>query len=264
MQALVVGTVLVLAGVSKFAGGASLMIAGKSAFALLVPQRVLPWAWRALGALELLLGVLVLALPASRWVLVVATVQFAGAAAYAVWALLTAPERPCGCFGLASTLPATARTIVRATLLMVAAAGTAMFGAPWLNGLQTPAGWVVIAGELCILSYLSPEVRPFLPRRLAGGKGPDCVARDVPVEVIVAQVKKSVAWREFDVYLARTELREHWHDGCRAFLYFPAAYAGHSTTAMFIVQLERRHLQVRGALLDDSTQRVLLSVPAAT
>lgn len=263
VQALLVGAVLVLAGLSKFVGGASLIVAARSAFSLVVPRPMLPWAWRALGAIELLFGVLVLTLSGSRWVLGVAAAQFATVGAYAVWARHTAPERPCGCLGLASMSPITKRTIARAMILMIAAAGAATLGVPWLNGLQTLEGWAVIAGELCVLGYLSPEVHSFLPRGLVRGKAPDCIAGNIPLEVIVAHVKKSAAWREIHTYLTRAELREYWYGGCRAFLYFSAAYTGHPATATFIVQVEQRRLQVRGALLDDSTQKALLSVSAA-
>lgn len=260
-QALLVGVVLIIAGAMKVAGQVTLTVAERSAFALLLqPTTRLVAAWRAIGLSELGVGLLVLALPTQQWPRVVAAVLLAAACGYTVWSRFAAPDRPCGCFGAASTAPPSRRSIARTATLLGIAILAAAANIPWFAGLERPSGWLLIAVEGLVLAYLSPETYRLQSRLHAVRGAIDCATIEVPLETSLGRLRASEAWKILHNHIVDQTLREYWHDDCIRFLNFSAQYGDRSATAVFAVSLETGNSEVKGMIFNEDEQQVLLSV----
>jgi hypothetical protein len=216
-QPVLVAAVLAWAGVLKLRDTDG-EAAGKTALAGLVGERRAPLAFRAVGAVELVLAVALLVTPVAA---IVSAVWAAGLLGYLAYARKHAPESSCGCLGKAHT-PVRGRSFGRAGLLLVAGAAGAFGGAWWAAlGAHSGAGAAVVLPllvvELAVVLTLSPELdqRWLLPLRrwrvqlrhpLAGTEFA------VPVESSVVQLTRSPAYLETSPAL-RSDLLDHWDEG---------------------------------------------------
>ena len=260
-QGLIVGIALTLAGAAKLLGGGE--IAVKSPLSLLVRRpSLLPFVWRGIGAVELLVGSLTLALAGQRWVSALSALLLVTAVGYAGWALRMAPGRPCGCFGAVSQSPITGRTIARAIVLALAAILGAFWPEPWWAALTEPVTWLVIVAEVLVLGYLSPEVLRIAPLRTRSHDSDrmvDCATTRVPLKTILARLKTSPAWQSLRSHIDAEDPREHWREGCWGFVCFAATYLGKPATAVFAIRLGHEDSTIRGALVDEANQEILLN-----
>src|SRR4051794_8350980 len=146
-----------------------------SVLARVLPALVPP---RAIAAVELLVGALVLAGIATPIPAALAALLLAGAAAVSVWGMRNAPESSCGCFGRRSE-KVSARTVVRAGLLAALALIAVAGGDPWWSALSDPLALVVGLAAGAGLPALPPELRP----RDARLRPREAVCRHKPVSV---------------------------------------------------------------------------------
>ncbi len=229
VQPVLLGSILVLGGLAKLRRERGREAVRQSAFALLVRREglVAP-AWELLGCAELLLGLLLLLAPPWQWVRAATVVHaFWGDELNAVWAWLFAPERSCGCFGGASTAPASWRTVARTSLLWAAAVVTAVRPRSWWQIHPEPQLLVLVLLEALVFVWLSPEV-PTLLRQFRVGQArlPRCLDSHMSAEEALEALRRSHAWDGLSMYVRRAEPSEHWRDGCWRFLAFPAEYSG--------------------------------------
>ncbi|GAB4335322.1 MAG: hypothetical protein Kow0010_22730 [Dehalococcoidia bacterium] len=95
IQPLVIGITLIYAGAGKLASAQWLAQARQTPFARIVPAGRVGIAYRLLGSVELAVGLLLLAPPASMWETVLATSLILGFAGYLVGTRLVWGEHPC-------------------------------------------------------------------------------------------------------------------------------------------------------------------------
>ncbi|GAA2134415.1 MauE/DoxX family redox-associated membrane protein [Streptomyces synnematoformans] len=191
-------------------------------------------ALRAVGAAELLVALVLVALP---WPLVTgaaAALAGAGFAAYLGYARATAPDASCGCTAR-DKAPIGVRAFARAGFVLaggavvladgLAAGGVpAAAGGPWWEALRDRP-----SAALAWLPFGDPDRSVRLPLRrlrlrlfghpLHAGAGRAGDPAAVPVEGSVELVERSLAWQTVS-HVVRSGLREHWdEDGWRFLRY---------------------------------------------
>ncbi len=200
-------------------------------------------ALRAVGAAELLVALVLVAL---AWPLVTgaaAALAGAGFAAYLGYARATAPDASCGCTAR-DKAPIGVRAFARAGFVLaggavvladgLAAGGVpAPAGGPWWEALRDRPGaalGLLAAGTaLAWLLFGDPDRAVRLPLRrlrlrlfghpLHGGPGRAGDPAAVPVEGSVELLERSLAWQTV-THVVRSGLREHWdEDGWRFLRY---------------------------------------------
>jgi uncharacterized membrane protein YphA (DoxX/SURF4 family) len=233
---------------------------------LLAGRAPLRAAWGLVAALELSVGVLVVAGLATPWPEAAAALLLSVAALIALWGLRHAPEAGCGCFGARTTEPVSARTAVRAGFLAALAFVAALGGASWTAVLDYPAAVAATVAAGLALAWLSPELpsvrnaaatwagRAALPAR--GLRDAVC-GRWIPVDRTVAGLRRSELWRRARPYVTTDAPTEHWDEGCWRLMCYPAVYEGESVTAVFSVHLGLRQSPNTVAFVDEVEQRVL-------
>lgn len=255
-QQLVLGGVLVWAGTVKFRRTAP-EAARRSALRRLVGEARVVAAYRAVGAVELVLGSLLLLPPVLVVEAYLATALSVGMLGYLGYARLRAPESGCGCLGDKQT-PVGGRAFARAGVLVGAGALAAAGGGWWpAAALAAPAVvQVAVVLELALVVALSPELdrRWLLPLRRwrVGRRHPLAnVPVTVPLESSVQQLEKSDAYRSV-VALLRSDLLDHWEaDGWRILTYAADGRA----TAVFAVPLrDHRPADVRVAVVPGTSE----------
>jgi len=215
-------------------------------------------AWWSLGGAEVLTGLLVLALPAQRWAPSLAALLLAGAVAYTFWALRIAPDRPCGCFGAASSAPVSRWTLVRAMVLTATATTAAVSSDLWWRALTAPWVWGATLLEALLIAGLSPEAHQAVSQ-LAKAHAPRSPMLPRSLEQDLLQLQASQAWQTLSPYLTSQEVLSHWRQGLWRFVCFPAHYAHHEATAIFAVVGDGTQSRSLGSLVDETEQQVLLA-----
>jgi hypothetical protein len=268
VQPLLVGVVLVWAARVKLLSRHAPAAARRSALAPLIGEkRVLP-AYRLLGGVEIVVGVLLLFPPVLTVEALAATGLAAGFLAYLSYARVAAPGSSCGCLSTQPT-PVTARSLLRAGLLLLASLLATMAAEPWWEALtgRPMLTTTILAGEAALIVALSAELDRIwlLPLRrfkarlthpLRGGYG-------VPLLATVQQLQLSDAYRRVNALL-RSDVREHWDEGEWRMVCHVARYQGRPATAVFAVpRLRFAPDAVRVAIVDDATGAVLWSSGAA-
>lgn len=264
VQPLFVGGTLAWSGGVKCLGRSAARAAGRSALPSLVGERRATAAYRLTGALELVLAAVLLLPPAHPAEAVAAAVLATGFLGYLAYARVTAPDSSCGCMSARRT-PVTWRAFARAGLLLLAAV-TATQAHRWWGGGLTTRPWAatgLVAGEVAALVALSPEADGawLMPlRRLRIRLRHPLADRsfEMPIESSIHQLHRSPVYRRIGALL-RSGLRETWDVDDVRMLCYTAEYEGRPTTAVFAVPLRHyRPEDVRGALVDESTQETLL------
>jgi hypothetical protein len=168
------------------------------------------------------------------------------------------PEAGCGCFGELSVTPIGLRTIARAGVFCVAAAGA--LGAPPLRMPSSGThAWVwlgVLAIELALVAALSPEIGVILVRL---GYTEPCELRRLPVGRTLTALRVSPLWRRYTGQLTADAPTDVWREGCWRFVVFPGFVHGRPVDVVFAVYLQGRRPPIRAAVLDQATSEVLPS-----
>jgi hypothetical protein len=252
-QQLLLGGVLVWASVLKF-GPKAPAVARRTALKRLVGEKHVVSAYRAVGAVELVIGALLLLPPVVVVEAYLAVALGVGMLGYLGYAKLKAPDSSCGCLGDKQT-PVRGRGFLRAGV-MVASAVLAAFGSSWwpVSPLATVA--VVLVGAPLIVA-LSPELdhRWLLPLRRWRVRLSHPLANRstaIPVESSVQQLHKSEAFRSVGDRL-RSDLLDTWEEGEWRILTYAARTDEGRMTAVFAVPLyDYRPDDVRVALVPES------------
>ncbi|WP_433284816.1 MauE/DoxX family redox-associated membrane protein [Micromonospora sp. CA-244673] len=268
LQPLVVGAVLIWSARVKLLNRHAATVARRSALVRLIGERRALPAYRLLGAVELILGALLLLPPALRLETAVATAVAVGFLGYLAYARRAAPTSSCGCLSSRST-PVSGRSLGRAALLVAAAGLATLAPGGWPAALtgRPLAGGAALLAEAAAVVALSPELdaawllplrrlRARLTNPLRGGTG-------LPLLATVQQVQLSDPYRRV-APLLRSDVREHWDDGEWRFVGHAARYQGRPATAVFAVPLvDGGPDAVRVAVVDDATGQTLLALAGA-
>ena len=271
LQALLIGMLLLWAGSLKLLGSSTSSNISQSALAQLIRRpKVTQAVYYSLGVMELGVAVLLLLPPQYRWEMSLASGLMMLFLVYLIIVLRIAPERSCGCLG-DSNVPISWHNVVRAGLLL----GITLFGRHadqfWLTALvANPWSLSVIGLEGIVLLTLSPEVRWPWQRQTNSIALPDsssdevdCTVISIPVTNTLQQLRTSDLFLSLAVYL-RSELREHWREGCWRYLCFEAEYEGVRATAIFAVPVVPRPEWIRAAIINEADNAILLSAAPTT
>lgn len=258
LQPLMVGAVLIWSARVKLFGRLAAANADRSALASLIGERRARPAYRALGGVELAIGILLVLPPALAVEGAAATGLAVGFTGYLYYAHTRVPEASCGCMSSRRT-PVSRRSFARAGFLVVAGLIATVVTAGWPHALATRplAGTGLVLAELAAVVALSPELdaswllplrrlRARLTRPLPDGTG-------VPLLSTVQQLQQSSAYRRVAAALT-SDVREYWDDGQWRFVSQSARYQGRPAVAVFAVPLARYEPDaVRVAMVDDAT-----------
>jgi Methylamine utilisation protein MauE len=260
-QGFVVGVVLMVAGATKVLSSAT--VAHRTLLARWVRdrRRLARW-WRLSGAVEALVGSLVLLLPGSRWPATSAAILLLLASAYALGSKRWAPGSPCGCFGRFSQAPVSLATIVRALTLVGMSLAAALESNAWTRSLGRPWVPMVVVTEMAGLTALSPEIRRALEvrRRRRALVGADCSRLEQSLDRTLARLRSSDAWWQLRPYVRAEDVSDYWRDRCWDFVTFPAEHSEKPATAVFAVHVTASREPVRGAVIPDGEHGVAVSV----
>lgn len=236
-QQLVVGVVLSWAAGVKLLHRDAAATARRSVLATVVGTDRAAGAYRAVGVVEAVVGLLLLAPPAYPVEAYAAAALSAGMLGYLAYGRWKAPESSCGCLGEKHT-PVRGRGFARAGLLLVCSLAAAAATAPFDRPFATVG---LVAVELAVVVALSPELdhRWLLPLRrwrvrLRHPLASQTVA--VPLESTVQQLWKSTAYRSV-VRQLTSDLLDRWDEGEWRLLTYAARTPSGPVTAVFAVPL---------------------------
>lgn len=243
--------------------------AGDTALATLVGDtRAVP-AYRAVGGIEALVAILLLA-PPLWWAESAAVVALGiGFAGYLTYSRITTPEASCGCM-TASRIPVSWRGFCRAGWLVVTG-GLGLFAGQWWPGpiADRPLGTAgLLIGEAILFVVLSPEfdgawlvpLRRLKVRYTHPLGGEPVVA--LPLENSIEQVHNSPVYRTVAAML-RSDVRETWDEGDWRIVVYGARYDDRPVTAVFAVSLNYyAPEEVRVAFVDDASGETVLHLDA--
>ncbi|MFL6122832.1 MauE/DoxX family redox-associated membrane protein [Actinophytocola sp.] len=235
-QQAVVGGVLLWASGFKLLHRNASAHARRSVLAKLVGKERAAGAYRAVGAVEALVGLLLLAPPVHAAEAYAAAVLSAGMLGYLAYGKLRAPESSCGCLGDKHT-PVRGRGFARAALLGVLSAVAATATDPWFDSPLATVGVLIVEGAVIVA--LSPELdgRWLLRLRRWRVKRRHPLAGhtvEIPLESTVQQLWKSDAYRSVVEQLT-SDLLDHWDEGEWRLLTYAARTPDGSATAVFAV-----------------------------
>lgn len=233
-QQVVVGGVLLWASGFKLVHRNASAAARRSVLAKLVGKDRVVGAYRAVGVVEAVVGLLLLAPPALAAEAYAAAVLFAGMLGYLAYGKVKAPDSSCGCLSEKHT-PVRGRGFARAGLLLVLSLGAAT--GSWLDSPLATLGVVVV--EAAVIVALSPELdhRWLLPLRRWRVRRSHPLARhpvEVPLESSVQQMWKSAAYQAVVLQLT-SDLLDHWDEGEWRLLTYAARTQDGPVTAVFAV-----------------------------
>lgn len=263
VQPLPVAALLLWAGAVKLAGRRSAQAAARTALTRIVGTDRVATAYRAVGAVEVLVSALLLADGTGTFgepvvAAVPAAVLSAGFLGYLGWARAAAPDSSCGCLSARKTR-ITWRAFVRAGLLFVAAAVATAAPDGWAPTVRAhpTASLTFAVVELAVVCSFSAELdrywllplrrlRIWLSHPLAN------TGFDIPLESSVQQLERSDAFRRVGATL-RSAVLDHWDEGEWRLISYAAVVGGRRATAVFAVpRLRYSPDDVRVALVDDA------------
>jgi hypothetical protein len=225
-------------------------------------------ALRAVGAVELLVGVGLLSAPGTWPAAAAACCLGAGFLGYLTYAKVAAPESSCGC-SAAREEPVGVTAFVRAGLVVAGGVAAAVTTAPWWRAAADRPGAalavlaVYAAAAVVLFTDLHRRAMLSLRRlriRLFGHPLP-ADDRRVPLDGTVELLERSLAW-EAASPLIRSGLLDHWEaDGWRFLLYSGERVAdgsAHRVSVLFALDAQAtldtaRTPAVRVTVLDDET-----------
>ena len=270
---LVCGVLLAVSGAGKLFGRRIRQVAANT-----VLVRVLGdgnrafYALRTVGAVELVVAAGLLAVPTTVVPGVAAAVLGAGFVGYLGYARVTAPESSCGC-SARDEGPIGVRSFVRAGLVLVGGALSALAGTAWWSRIVHRPGWsvLILAVAAAVLLTLSTDVdKVWMPLRRArlrlfGTPLPGGSDEHVPVEATVELLENSLAWVAA-APVVRSALLDSWDEGGWRVLRFAGVYEGTrgARPVNVLFALDRSSSidttpspVVRVTLIDDQTEEVV-------
>jgi hypothetical protein len=265
-QALVVAVVILWAGLWKATFPRAHALARRSALARILhgEQRAM-LAHVALGACEMTVAILLLALPQARTVAVaLATLLTLGFVGYLILAWRIDPKAPCACMGGRATTISWNSLLRAGALLVMSLAGWPVHEF-WGAALQAaPLVIPVLALEVVLLWALSPEfggpgiaVVPQAQRMLRLRLDPTCARARQDVAAIERALQHAEAYRGLRPALgARTDA---WREGCWDYIAYSAFYERQAATVVFTAPVFFDPAEVSAAVVSDADNSVLLS-----
>lgn len=257
-QPLLIGLLLLWSSYGKL-GRDSAEQAKRTALPRLVGEKRAAPAYRAVGLVEVVIALAVLAPPV--WTVeVIATVALAtGFTGYLVYAKIVVPEASCGCVG-ASAKPIGRRAIGRALLLQATAIIAVTASAGWWSAgsaalvlIPEAVGFVMLSAELDRY-WLLPlrRLRLRVTHPLSG------TATDaVPLAATQRRLLLSPAYRAVNGLL-RSDIHDYWDDEDWRFISYAARYDGQPATAVFAVpHQDTTPESVRVAVVDETSGQTL-------
>lgn len=226
--------------------------------ALLSSQLAATGVWMGLSLCEILLALGLFLFRGSRAPGIFAALFFVAALAYLVWTLHKGSDRPCGCFGMSTTGPVSQADVARAALLT----SLALVAIP-ARGTRSPleassATWALTGLGLLLVVALSPHLRgAWHPGRIRAWRY-NCATTSIPVDSALHLLHTSGPWTTMRPYLRTLRHSDHWRAGCWRFFTFDATWESRSATAVFAVRTAWRQRAVTGAIVDDTTDAVVL------
>jgi hypothetical protein len=166
------------------------------------------------------------------------------------------PDAGCGCFGDLSDTPIGLRTIARSGVLCASAVAT--IGLPPLrmpsSSTEAELCLVVLAAELALIAFLSPELGDVLVRL---GYSEPCELQRIPVGRTMSVLRASSPWRRYASQVSTAEPADVWREGCWRFLVYPGVVNGRRVDIVFAVYLQARRPAIRVSVLDAATDEIL-------
>jgi len=166
------------------------------------------------------------------------------------------PDAGCGCFGELSDTPIGLRTIARSGVLCASAVAT--IGLPPLrmpsSSTEAEMCLVVLAVELALIAFLSPELGDILVRL---GYTEPCELQRIPVGRTMSVLRASSPWRRYASQVCTAEPADVWREGCWRFVVYPGIVSGRPVDIVFAVYLQARRPAIRVAVLDAATDEIL-------
>jgi hypothetical protein len=248
---LAVAALLAIAGVVKLANRNARLAAARSALANVVGAERVAAVWRLVGVAELVVAVLVLALPAGP---IVGCAWSIGLLGYLGYAKIAAPGSSCGCLG-STGAPIGPRAFWRVGVLLAASA---------LGIVRSPMTVSAVAAALplvLIMLALSAELDRYwlLPLRSWRLRRRHPLAANgeftIPVASTVRQLQQSAAYRSVAGWL-RSDLLDAWDEGAWRVLSYSAVRDSERLTAVFAVP--------RLAYQPDEVKVALVAEPAVS
>jgi hypothetical protein len=263
VQALALGLVFGWAGVWKVFFPQAHELARQSALTKLLPTpRLAQAAHVTVGASEIIVAALLLALPQRWWAPRLASALAVGFLAYLALAWKVAPETTCACMGGRPTR-ISRRSLARAGALLLMSLlawpaqaywGVSLVAAPWLA--------LVIVAELLALWVLSPEfdslsvpIRRRLLRAARLRLDPMCARVTLDWAHLDSELRRTRHFNAFARYI--TGPSDRWREECAIFMAYSAIYRNQPATAIFTFRALYDAEDVSAALLDDTTQQVV-------
>jgi len=253
-QQAVVGGVLLWASWFKLVHRNASANARRSVLARIVGTERVGAAYRAVGVVEALLGLMLLAPPVLAVEAYAAAALSVGMLGYLAYGKRKAPDSSCGCLG-EKHAPVRVRGFLRAGLLLVLSVFAATATEWWpVNSPFATVGLVIV--ELALVVALSPELdrRWLLPLRRWRVRRSHPLATHavaVPVESTVRQLWTSAAYRSVVEQLS-SDLLDHWDEGEWRLLTYAARTPSGQATAVFAVpRLAYEPDRVRVALVPE-------------
>jgi hypothetical protein len=270
VQGLVIGLVLVVAGLAKLPAGALRELVRSSALTTLAGSAHRSRrAWRAVTLAELGVGGCMLALPGRRWPIAAAAVLLSAGLVYIAVGHRARPGSPCGCFGRLSSAAPWWQSLLRTGLLLGCCLLALVSGGGWTTAGAGPGVWALVAVELIALVVVSPE-RQGLARAAVGWIrrsqwtierwriGEDCAKAEGPPSRETRWLPQTALWRRVSGYVRADEASEVWREGCWEFATFPGRYGGAQATVVFGIPLDPFIRTRTVAVVDEREGSVLL------
>jgi hypothetical protein len=269
-QGLVIGLVLVVAGLVKLPAGTARELVRSSALTTLVGSAHRSrLAWRVVALTELGVGLCVLVLAGRAWPLVAAAALLAFGLVYIAIGHRARPGSPCGCFGRLSTGAPWWQSFLRTGLLLGCCLVALGAGDGWTAAGAGPGVGALVTVELLALVLVSPE-RHELVGAAAGWirrsqwtlerwrMGEDCANAAGPPAPETRWLSETALWGRVSGYVSAGEASEIWRQGCWEFATFPGRYEGAQATVVFGIPLDPFVRTRTVAVVDEHEGSVLL------
>ena len=144
---------------------------------------------------------------------------------------------------------------MRAALLTAAATATVGVHRPGFDVLTEPAAWLMVIGELALLTLVSPEVEVVFSRIR---QRTPCELREIPLPETYDALRASDAWHTYARILDTTEPTDVWRELCHRFVLFSGELDDRPVEVIFAIDHSERHPKVTPALLPRSQRPAVI------
>jgi hypothetical protein len=216
-------------------------------------------AYRAVGGVEAVIALALLAPPVWTLEAIAAAALAVGFTGYLIYAKIVVPEASCGCVGT-SAKPVGRRAIGRSLLLLATALAATTATSGWWSA---DAGAIILVPEAVPFVMLSAELDrywllPLRRLRLRITHPLSNTATDgVPLAATQRRLLLSPAYRAVNGLL-RSDIHDYWDDEDWRFVSYTARYDGRTATAVFAVpHHDTTPESVRVAVVDETSGQTL-------